>query len=225
MILPTMKRERELYGQGYQRIAGVDEVGRGPLAGPVVAAAVILPQRPKRKLTKSLRDSKLLSAKARERLDIEIREQAVAVGVGMVDVETIDRMGIAEASRDAMRRAMAGLSSQPDYALLDYVVKFRCDVPFVAIIDGDALCCSIAAASIVAKVHRDAMMRDLDTRYPNYGFAQHKGYSTPEHREALRVLGPTPIHRRSFFPIAQLTMDLDGATASVDEVAESWERS
>jgi ribonuclease HII len=180
-------------------IAGVDEAGRGPLAGPVVAAAVILdPARP----IAGLADSKKLSAARREQLAGEIRDKALAWGLGRAEVAEIDRINILQASLLAMRRAVENLSIRPERALVD---GNRCPLlacPCQAIVKGDATVPAISAASILAKVARDAELCELHDRYPHYGFAQHKGYPTAAHREALRRHGPCPEHRRSFAPVA-----------------------
>ena len=187
--------EREAWGQGLRRIAGVDEVGRGPLAGPVVAAAVILD--PGRRIP-GLRDSKLLTESQRERLAEEIWAHALAVGLGEADPATIDKINILEATRLAMRRALSRLENPPQLVLIDAVRLPALDYPQRAIVKGDRRCASIAAASIVAKVHRDRLMTEWDRRYPRYGFAEHKGYGTSTHQAALRRYGPCPLHRRSF---------------------------
>jgi ribonuclease HII len=194
---PTAKRrvERTLQARGYCSIAGVDEVGRGALAGPVVAAAVILDDaRPLR----GLRDSKRLLASERERLALAVAARARAVGVGQADVHEIDALNIYQATLLAMRRALEALTLKPDFVLFDAVRLPGLDVPQRGIVRGDALCAVIAAASIVAKVHRDALMRRLHDDYPLYDFASHKGYGTPVHLEALRRIGPAPVHRRTF---------------------------
>ena len=187
--------EREAWRQGVQRIAGVDEVGRGPLAGPVVAAAVVLD--PGRRIP-GLRDSKLLTESQRERLAEEIWAHALAVGLGEADAATIDKINILEATRLAMRRALSGLENPPELVLIDAVRLPALDSPQRAIVKGDRRCASIAAASIVAKVHRDRLMTEWDRHYPRYGFAEHKGYATAGHQAALRRYGPCPLHRRSF---------------------------
>ena len=180
-------------------IAGVDEVGRGPLAGPVVAAAVILdPARP----IAGLADSKQLSAVRREQLAAEIRAKALAWALGRAEVAEIDRINILQASLLAMQRAVAALGTVPDQALVDGNRCPRLACPCRAIIRGDATVPAISAASILAKVARDAELRELHERYPQYGFAQHKGYPTAAHRDALRRFGPCPEHRRSFAPVA-----------------------
>lgn len=189
--------EREVRARGFRAVAGVDEVGRGALYGPVVAAAVILcPDRPVR----GLNDSKLLDAERREVLDARIRERAVACAVAAVDAATIDFMNIYQASRLAMRTAVARLDPAPDFVLID-AVPLELGIPQRPLVKGDARCHAIAAASIVAKVHRDRLMRIWDQVFPQYGLASHKGYSTPEHWKALEQYGPTPLHRLSFEPV------------------------
>jgi ribonuclease HII len=181
-------------------VAGVDEVGRGPLAGPVLAAAVILdPTRP----IAGLRDSKRLSARQREALYVEIVERARAIGVGRAEVDEIDALNILRATLLAMQRAVASLSVRPDVAYVDGNQPPRLDMPVVAIVGGDDRVPAISAASIVAKVLRDREMADLAERYPGYGFEAHKGYATAVHLEALARLGPTPVHRRSFAPVTR----------------------
>jgi ribonuclease HII len=189
--------EQELRARGFQAVAGVDEVGRGPLFGPVFAAAVVLsPERPVR----GLNDSKMLEAERREVLAVRIRERAVAWAVAAVDAATIDRINIYQASRMAMRMAVAQLVPEPDFVLID-AVPLELSIPQRPLIKGDARCQAIAAASILAKVERDACMRLWDAVFPAYGLASHKGYSTPEHLKAIRELGPTPLHRLSFEPV------------------------
>jgi ribonuclease HII len=178
-------------------------VGRGSWAGPVVAAAVILPlDDPSRmQALTGVRDSKLLHAPQRQRLAVEIRRVCIAVGVGWSSHHAIDRLGIAAANRAAMLRALRRLPVQPDALLLDYVRLPESALPQLCLVDGDALCLSIAAASIVAKVVRDRWMARSDARFPGYGFAEHKGYGTRSHREALERRGPCGLHRRTFRPI------------------------
>ena len=180
-------------------IAGVDEAGRGPLAGPVVVAAVILD--PRRRIN-GLRDSKILTAARRETLDVRIRARALAFSVVAIEVDDIDRFNIFQATMIGMARALAALALRPARALIDgnhVPQNIQCEGR--AIVDGDALEPAISAASILAKVARDRLMCELDCRYPNYGFAQHKGYATPEHLAALDRLGPCREHRRSFAPV------------------------
>jgi ribonuclease HII len=195
-------RER-LFAEGLQRVAGVDEVGMGPLAGPVVAAAVVLPARPR---LPGLDDSKRLPRETRERLDGEIRAQAEAVAVAEVWVEEIDRRNIYQAGLLAMRQAVDALVPGPDHVLVDARRIPGIGAPQTPIVRGDALDASIAAASIIAKVHRDAIMARMDGEYPGYGFARHMGYATAEHLRALRKLGACPIHRRSFVSVMQLPL-------------------
>jgi len=189
--------ERELRARGFQAVAGVDEVGRGALFGPVVAAAVILsPDRPVR----GLNDSKQLEPERREVLAARVRERAVAWAVAAVDAATIDWVNIYQASRMAMEMAVAQLTPAPDFLLTD-AMPLSLPTPQRPLIKGDAQCHAIAAASIVAKVWRDARMRVWDEIFPQYGLAGHKGYFTPEHAKALEQYGPTPLHRLSFEPV------------------------
>jgi ribonuclease HII len=189
--------ERRAREQGFSRIAGVDEVGRGCLFGPVIAGAVILnPDKPIR----GLRDSKVLDAEAREELDLEIKSRCIAWAVGGADVFEIDQVNIYQASRLAMRRAVEALAIAPDYLLID-ALKLDLPIEQLPLIDGDARCRAIAAASIVAKVHRDACLNQWDAVFPQYNLASNKGYSTPDHRRALNKHGPTLLHRFSFEPV------------------------
>lgn len=190
-----LEYERALYAKGYEFVCGIDEAGRGPLCGPVVAAAVILK---KDDHIEGVNDSKKLSEKKREQLFETIKERAVAWSVGIVDEETIDNINILEATRLAMKKAVEGLSTKPEYALVDAEKKVPIDVPYLPIIKGDALSESIAAASIIAKVTRDHMIIDLDKEYPEYGFAKNKGYGTKEHTEAIKKYGLCKAHRKSF---------------------------
>ena len=189
--------EQELRSRGFQAVAGVDEVGRGALFGPVFAAAVILsPEHPIR----GLNDSKVLEPERREVLAERIRDRAVAWAVAAVDAATIDHVNIYQASRIAMRAAVMQLDPRPDFVLID-AVPLDLPMPQRPLIDGDARCHAIAAASIVAKVNRDECMRVWDKVFPAYGLASHKGYSTPEHLKAIRKYGLTPLHRLSFEPV------------------------
>jgi ribonuclease HII len=198
----SLAEEKAARNKGYNYIAGIDEVGRGPLAGPVVAAAVILPPKIKRALwLHNIRDSKLLSASQRERLYDRIKEIAVSSGVGMISSQTIDIQGIAKATRLAMKQAVEILIPQPDFLLIDYIKLPEVSLPQKGVVEGDSVCFSIACASIIAKVTRDRLMIELDAVYPGYGLANHKGYGTKEHLDCLRRLGPCPIHRRSFQPV------------------------
>ena len=187
--------EARAWKTGVTRLAGIDEAGRGPLAGPVVAAAVIIG--PERRI-KGLADSKLLTAEQRDALFERITERAVAIGVGIVDHETIDRINILQATHRAMLEALAALSVAPDFVITDFVALRDLTCPQRNLIDGDARCASVAAASIIAKVTRDRLMLEADRTFPEYGFARHKGYATPEHLAALDRLGPCPLHRRTF---------------------------
>jgi ribonuclease HII len=191
--------EAEAARRGFRRIAGVDEAGRGPLAGPVVAAAVILPPGPSAELSgEGLRDSKQLTAAERERQYGRIYRQALAVGIGIVDAAQIDRENILTAALAAMAVAVANLAPQPDYLLVDGTFRVPLEVPQAPIPKGDARSVSIAAASIVAKVTRDRMMELYHHHYPRFGFDRHRGYPTAAHREAIRRFGCSPIHRRTF---------------------------
>lgn len=201
MTVPDFRVEDSLRARGYRLIAGVDEVGRGALAGPVVAGAVILPPGASFPWLADVRDSKQLTPEAREHLAPLIRQEAVAYAVGVVAAETIDAIGIAPATKTAMRQAIRQLSPKPDYVVIDYVKLPRLGIPQDGITNGDESCYSIACASIVAKVFRDGLMRELDGLYSGYGFARHKGYGTPEHLDCLRRLGPCRIHRNSFAPV------------------------
>ena len=212
---PTWIEERRLLQEGYRLIAGVDEVGRGPLAGPVVAAAVILDPDADVPCYDQIRDSKALSPARRERLAPLISEAALGVGIGAAESDEIDALGIVQATRAAMARAVAQLSVRPDHLLIDAVPLPEAGIPFRALIKGDALCRSIAAASIVSKVARDRRMLHEDASHPGYGFAHHKGYATPEHLEQLARLGPCPIHRRSFDPVRTMTQPAAAPQASM----------
>lgn len=203
-------REYERAYEGYSLICGIDEAGRGPLAGPVVAAAAVLPKDCR---ILYLNDSKKLSEKKREMLYGEIIENAIAWGIGMASPERIDQINILQATYEAMRQAVARLKVMPDILLNDAVVIPGIDVKQVPIVKGDAKSVSIAAASILAKVTRDRMMAEYDTIYPQYGFGKHKGYGTAAHIEALREFGPCPIHRRTFlknFHLKESQGTLDG---------------
>ncbi|HEP1843426.1 TPA: ribonuclease HII [Streptococcus suis] len=192
--------ERALYENGVECIAGIDEVGRGPLAGPVVAAAVILPKGCK---IRYLNDSKKIPKSKHEAIYQEVMERAVAVGVGIKDAAVIDQVNIYEATKLAMLEALGQLSQEPEHLLID-AMKLDTPIPQTSIIKGDANSLSIAAASIVAKVTRDKMMADYDKEFSGYGFAKNAGYGTSEHLEGLNQLGITPIHRKSFEPIKSM---------------------
>lgn len=199
-LVPDNVFECEARTRGFRRVAGVDEAGRGPLAGPVVAAAVILPRGCR---LEGLRDSKLLSEGQRERLYAAIRRMARGIGVGVVEAKLIDERNIFEATRLAMAQAVRGLSPPPDYLLLDAMTLPMVPTEQRAVIKGDGLCLSIAAASVIAKVTRDRLMAEAHARFPEYGFLAHKGYGTAEHLRQLRRLGPCELHRRSFRPVRE----------------------
>jgi len=201
--LPTCELELATLANGYCRIAGIDEVGRGCVAGPVVAAAVVFPEeilRDPRPLN-GVRDSKIVPEAERDVLRDLVYRYALAVGLGVMPTELIDAIGIAPATRLAMMAAVDDLAIEPDHLLIDFVRLNNLGIPQTSIVDGDALCLSIAAASLVAKTTRDQMMRDAEAIFPGYAFGEHKGYATPAHLAALAELGPTPLHRRSFAPL------------------------
>ncbi len=204
MPMPSFAEEEMLEAQGYQCIAGVDEVGRGALAGPVVAAAVILPCHISAPWLNLVKDSKQLSPSRRQLLFHHIHEIAVAIGIGMAPHEVIDAQGIIKATRLAMKLAIDQLSPPPQSLLIDYMRLPEVSLPQKGIKNGDELCFSIACASIVAKVARDQLMIEMDRTYPGYGLARHKGYGTKEHLACLHRLGPSPIHRRSFQPVREV---------------------
>lgn len=202
--------EEQLEDLGIKYIAGVDEVGRGPLAGPVVVAAVILPLNLR---IKGINDSKKLSLKKRNELYKIILNEALAVNVSFIDERVIDEINIYEATKKGMLEAISGLKIKPEHVLIDAMPLRELDIAHTSIIHGDALSASIGAASIIAKVTRDEYMDKMDIKYPNYGFKHHKGYCTKEHLEALEKYGPCEIHRKSFAPVKkfytkQLTLDL-----------------
>jgi ribonuclease HII len=200
--------EKKLRTVGIARIAGIDEAGRGALAGPVVAAAVILPERFRHR---KLKDSKQLAPELREEIyDELINNTEIAWAIGVVDHEIIDRINILRATHHAMRAAVTALVSPPEHVLIDGLPVVPFPFPQTAIVDGDCLSLSIAAASVIAKVTRDTMMRDFCARFPEYYFSRHKGYCTELHLTKLHELGPCPIHRRSFEPVAQPLLALDG---------------
>ncbi|WP_026021678.1 ribonuclease HII [Bacillus timonensis] len=192
--------ETHLYHKGFKRIAGVDEVGRGPLAGPVVAAAVILPQDA---YLPGINDSKKLSENKREELFEQITECATSIGIGIIPAKVIDDVNIYQATKQAMKQALLGLSEKPDHLLVD-AMKIPINIPQTSIIKGDAKSISIAASSIIAKVTRDRLMVRLGHDYPQYGFEKHMGYGTAYHLDALKKYGVTSEHRRSFAPIREL---------------------
>jgi ribonuclease HII len=203
----SFAEEQSFEERGYQRIAGVDEVGRGCLAGPVVAAAVAMPYHMNAPWFTQVNDSKLLSPLKRERLSQHIQKVALGIGVGIVAVEVIDTEGIAAATRLAMKQAVERIVPPPECLLIDYVRLPEVALPQKGIKNGDSLCFSIACASIVAKVARDRLMVELDKTYPGYGLAHHKGYGTKEHLTCLRRLGPSPIHRRTFKPVQDICQE------------------
>jgi len=199
---PTQDEEHRLHAAGFARVAGIDEVGRGPIAGPVVAAAVVLPNLDDftHDDLRLIRDSKTLTGNQLRRADALVRQIALGFGIGESSSEEIDRLGIAPATRQAMRRALDQIAEPPSHLLID---AFPLDWRLVActpIIKGDALCTAIAAASVIAKVYRDAIMERLDEEYPGYGLAGHKGYASAIHLAVVGELGPSPIHRKSFSP-------------------------
>lgn len=200
---PSFAEERELRSQGYRLIAGVDEVGRGALMGPVVAAAVILPANFRAGWRSRVRDSKQLRPKDREYLSGCIREKAIAVGIGVQSNDVIDAIGIAVATRLAMIAAIQQLMPEPQFLLIDYFKIPELSMPQKGIVDGDGKCFSIACASIIAKVARDSLVTKMDEEYPGYEFAKHKGYGTRRHIDSLRRIGPCPVHRWSFRPVRE----------------------
>ena len=198
---PNLDHEMELKSQGYQLIAGIDEVGRGALAGPVVASAVILPHPANLAWLGLVRDSKQLNSRQRESLFDLISKEALAVGTGIVPSQVIDSINILKATKLAMMQAVERLPRKPHFLIIDRVTLSQCPIPQRGITRGDRLCLSIACASIIAKVTRDRMMEEFDRIYPGYGFARHKGYGTGEHVSCLGKLGPSPIHRLYFAPV------------------------
>lgn len=200
---PTFAAEERLWAQGFRYVAGIDEAGRGALAGPVVAAAVVIAPGDPAPLWAEVRDSKLLTAGQRQALAPRIQQQAVAWGVGVADAATIDAIGIAAATRLAMQQALAALSLMPDHLLIDWVRLPQTPIPQTVQPKADRTMISVAAASILAKVHRDQLMLAYDVCYPLYRFGAHKGYGVAAHLTALTTHGPCPIHRRSFAPLAR----------------------
>ena len=191
----SLSFEKKLWNDNINFVAGIDEAGRGPLAGPVVASAVVFP---KEILLDGINDSKKLSEKKREELFEQIFENAISVGVGIVSHEEIDALNILNATFEAMKRAVKKLSVQPQHLLIDGNRFSKSEIPFTTIVKGDAKCYSIAAASIIAKVTRDKIMKELHQQFPHYGFAKHKGYPTKSHVEAIHKFGLSEFHRRSF---------------------------
>ena len=201
-VYPSLTEERKLWRAGFVRVAGLDEAGRGALAGPVVAGAVILPVNSKQEgLWAEVQDSKLLSPPRREELAARIKAEAAAWSLGEASAAEIDASGIAPATRLAMRRAVQALSPPPDHLLIDWVQLKSLNLPQQSFTKGDLLIVSIAAASILAKVHRDRLLCQLHEEFPAYGFHSHKGYGAPSHLAAIEGFGPCPAHRRSFSPI------------------------
>ena len=196
-IIDNYKYERELYKKGIKLIAGVDEVGRGPLIGPVVAAAVILPKKFK---LEGLTDSKKLSEKKREEFYKVIEKEAIAIGIGVIDEKRIDEINIYEATKEAMYEAINNLNIKPEHVLID-AMKLDLDIPSTSIIKGDLLSISISAASVIAKVTRDHMLYDIDKEYPMYDLKNNKGYGTKKHLEAIKEYGITKYHRLSYKPV------------------------
>ena len=193
--MPDYSIEQELHGEGFTYVCGVDEAGRGPLCGPVFAAACILPDG---LYIEGLNDSKKLTEKKREKLFDIIKKEAVAYSIASADVEEINEMNILEADLLAMRRAIDGLGVKADFAIIDGNIARDFPIPARAVVKGDSKSMSIAAASVLAKVARDRLCLELDREYPQYGIAKHKGYGTKEHMDALRKYGPSPIHRKKF---------------------------
>lgn len=210
--MPSLDLEWQLRRQGIRLAAGVDEAGRGPLAGPVVASAVILPPDLSgfEPWLSTVDDSKRLSPLQREKAAEFIQRHALAISVGQVGPEEIDSLGIVPATIKAMLQAVGGLTVQPEHLLLDFIPIKECSLPFQPVIKGDSLSYSIAAASIIAKVTRDRLMKQADPRYPGYSFAQNKGYPTGYHLAQLQFLGPCSIHRRSFAPVQQAIISRGG---------------
>jgi len=204
-LKPSRTEEMKFFSQGYRLVAGVDEAGRGALAGPVVAAAVIMPHPLNTPWSGQVADSKLICPNRRERLYLDIKGSAISVGVGIVPAGVIDSRNIVTATRLAMKQAIAQLRPPPDSLLIDYLLLPEVPLPQQGITNGDRLCFVIACASIIAKVARDRLMRDLDGIYPGYGLSRHKGYGTKEHIFYLRQRGPCPIHRRTFAPVREVT--------------------
>jgi ribonuclease HII len=212
VVRPTLKRERALWALGLRHVAGLDEVGRGPLAGPVVAAAVVLP--PGAGVIRGVRDSKALTALQRERVGRLIRRRALAWALGAASVREIDRYNIRGATALAFSRALSRLRCPVDYVLLDGTELPELGRPHEALVDGDARCQSIAAASVLAKLVRDRLMTNLGRRHPAFGWEHNKGYGTPDHLAALDARGPTRHHRTSFVPVVQVRLPLSAANGA-----------
>lgn len=198
----SFKLEKSLWNKGLEFVAGVDEVGRGPLAGPIVAAAVIFSPQTR---IKGLNDSKKLTPLVREKFFAEIQSKALSIGIALLDHKMIDKINIGKANRLVLKMAVEALKIAPQYLLIDGKrMKIDLPIPQLSIIKGDGKCASIAAASIIAKVTRDRMMQEFHQKYPVYGFDRHKGYGTKEHFKMLQKHGPCPIHRKSFYPISEM---------------------
>jgi ribonuclease HII len=209
-LCPSFKEEKKMMAEGYRFVAGVDEVGRGCLAGPVMASAVILPYPCRQSWLKEVRDSKMLTIQKREYLHCHIEEIAIAIGVGVISHEVIDDLGIAVATRLAMKQAVEKILPPVDSLLIDYFKLPEMVLPQKGVLHGDGLSYSIACASIIAKVVRDRFMLELDSKYPGYGFHRHKGYGTKDHFEAIQKLGLSPIHRHLFCHTSSLLVNNNG---------------
>jgi ribonuclease HII len=218
---PNHDEEDKLKSQGYELIAGIDEVGRGALAGPVVAGAVILPHPASLPWFELVRDSKELNFRKRESLFDLINKEAIAVGIGIVPPQVIDSVNILKATRMAMMQAVEKLPVQPSFLLIDRLGLSQCPIPQRGITRGDKLCLSIACASIIAKVTRDRMMEEFDQAYPGYGFAQHKGYGTGSHLSCLQKLGPSPIHRLYFAPVRNIMISQNPPSLKSNDVVQT----
>jgi ribonuclease HII len=218
---PNLDEENRLRAEGYEFIAGIDEVGRGALAGPVVAGAVILPHTASLPWFGLVRDSKELNSGRRESLFDLISREAIAVGIGIVPSQVIDSVNILKATRLAMMQAVKNLPIRPTFLLIDRIGLSQCPIPQRGITRGDKICLSIACASIIAKVTRDRMMEEFDQTYPGYGFAQHKGYGTGNHLSCLRKLGPSPIHRLYFAPVKNIIASYNHPPVHTRDVAQT----
>jgi len=218
---PNLDEEGKLKAQGYELIAGIDEVGRGALAGPVVAGAVILPNTTNLTWFGLVRDSKELNSGTRESLFESINKEAIAVGIGIVPSQVIDAVNILKATRIAMMQAVEKLPIQPGFLLIDRLGLSQCPIPQRGITRGDKVCLSIACASIIAKVTRDRMMEEFDKTYPGYGFAQHKGYGTGSHLSSLQKLGPSPIHRLYFAPVRNIVASQNPPSLKSSDVMQA----
>ncbi len=218
---PSLGHETELRSQGYELIAGIDEAGRGALAGPVVASAVILPCLTNLPWFALVRDSKELNSSKRESLFDLITKEALAVGIGIVPPQVIDSINIFKATKLAMLQAVEKLRKQPNFLLIDRLGLSQCPIPQRGITRGDKTCLSIACASIVAKVTRDRLMEEFDQLYPGYGFAQHKGYGTKRHISCLQMLGPSPIHRLYFAPVRNIVTNQNPPSLKVRDVVQT----